>query len=74
MLCHHCKEPNPENWFNCRKCGNRATPPKWTPQVIVRENGQWASAFRKDQIDIRQVEPEDYVKQLKESRNGNLSS
>ena len=30
MHCQHCNEQNDENWFYCRKCGKRATEPKWT--------------------------------------------
>jgi RNA polymerase subunit RPABC4/transcription elongation factor Spt4 len=68
MFCHHCKEPNPENWFTCRECGNRATPPKWTPSVVIRDNGPWSSAFRKDQIDVKQISQDDYINQVKKDR------
>ena len=68
MSCQHCDKPNPENWFTCRECGKRSTPPKWTPQVVIRDNGPWASAFRKDQIDMRIIDGEDYAKQLANDR------
>ena len=68
MHCQHCNEPNPENWFTCKNCGNRANPPQWSPQVVIRDNGKWASAFRKDQIDINIIDGEDYSKQLANDR------
>ena len=67
MNCQHCDNPNPENWFNCKKCGERATPPKWTPQVVIRDS-QFATAFRKDQIDINIIDGEDYAKQVVRDR------
>ena len=39
--CQHCDKPNPENWFYCRDCGRRATPPKFTTNsFIISEVGK----------------------------------
>ena len=63
--CQHCNEPNPEGMFNCRCCGQRAAPPKWSTQFVVRENNPWATAIRKDQIDINTISQEEGMKKLK---------
>jgi len=39
--CQHCNKPNPENWFICRDCGERASPPKFTTNsFIISEVGK----------------------------------
>ena len=50
--CQHCNEPNPEGFFNCPSCGQRAAKSKWSTQFVVRENNPWARAIRKDQVDF----------------------
>jgi hypothetical protein len=41
IKCQHCDKPNPENWFYCRGCGKRATPPKFTTNsFIISEVGK----------------------------------
>ena len=64
MDCQHCNKPNPEGYFNCRSCGERASKSKWTQQFVVRENSPWATAIRKDQIDFNEVTQEEAVKKL----------
>jgi len=64
--CQHCKEPNPEGMFNCTSCGQRAAAPRWSTQFVVRENNPFATAIRKDQIDINTISQKEGMKKLKE--------
>ena len=66
MNCQHCNEPNPERFFNCHSCGQRAAKPKWNTSFVVRENNPYATAIRKDQMEIRTLSHEEGVKKLKE--------
>ena len=63
--CQHCNEPNPERFFNCHSCGKRAAEPKWNTNFVVRENNAFATAIRKDQMEIRTLSQEEGVKRLK---------
>ena len=33
--CTHCKAPNPDQWFYCRKCGKRASDTKFTTNLYM---------------------------------------
>jgi RNA polymerase subunit RPABC4/transcription elongation factor Spt4 len=66
--CQHCDAPNPEGYFNCPECGERASKPKWTPQFVVRENSPWATAIRKDQIDFNEISMDDHIKRSQEKK------
>ena len=33
--CIHCKDPNPEQWFYCRKCGKKASDVKFTTNMYM---------------------------------------
>jgi len=66
MNCQHCNEPNPERFFNCPSCGQRAAKPRWSTQFVVRENNRFATAIRKDQMEIRTLSQEEGMKKLKE--------
>jgi len=35
MNCVKCKNPNPEQWFYCRDCGNRASEPTYTTNMYM---------------------------------------
>ena len=66
MNCQHCNEPNPDGMFNCPSCGQRASAPKWNTNFVVRENNPYATAIRKDQMEIKTLSHEDGMKKLKE--------
>ena len=59
--CVHCKKPNPKGWFYCRSCGNKASEPMYTTQVVIRDSG-WATAIRKDLVDFSTTTMEDSIK------------
>jgi|TARA_R110002012_G_scaffold236342_1_gene410048 hypothetical protein len=62
--CQHCSEPNPENWFNCRSCGQKASPQRYTVNSIIRDTPM-ATAIRKDQINFGRVDMESHMKKTK---------
>ncbi len=31
--CMHCETPNPDGWFYCKTCGNKASEPKFTTNM-----------------------------------------
>ncbi len=66
MNCQHCDKPNPEGMFNCPSCGQRAAAPRWNTNFVVRENNPYATAIRKDQMEIRTLSHEEGVKKLQE--------
>ena len=35
MNCVHCKSPNPERWFYCKKCGKKAFKSKFTTNMYM---------------------------------------
>jgi hypothetical protein len=52
--------------FNCPSCGQRANPPRWSTQFVVRENNRFATAIRKDQIDIKTMSHKEGMEKLKQ--------
>ncbi len=52
--------------FNCPSCGQRAAAPRWNTNFVVRENNPYATAIRKDQMEIRTLSHEEGVKKLQE--------
>ena len=34
--CVHCSSPNPENWFYCKECGERASKNKYSHNMWMR--------------------------------------
>lgn len=63
MNCQHCNEPNPEGYFYCRNCEQRASAPKFTVNTIMRDTPM-ATAIRKDQIDFGSKSMGDHIKQV----------
>ena len=61
--CVHCDKPNSEGWFYCRSCGNKASEPMYTTQVVIRDSG-WATAIRKDLVDFSTITMEDSIKSV----------
>tara|TARA_A100001391_G_scaffold339_2_gene772 strand:- start:2602 stop:2847 length:246 start_codon:yes stop_codon:yes gene_type:complete len=66
--CQHCNTPNPEGHFNCRSCGKRAHPPRWSTQFVVRDTPM-ATAIRKDLINFREVDMAEHMKKTKEKND-----
>ena len=52
--------------FNCPSCGQRAAAPRWNTNFVVRENNPYATAIRKDQMEIRTLSQEEGTKKLQE--------
>ena len=39
MKCVNCNTPNPERWFYCKSCGNRASEPIYTTNLFMMSEG-----------------------------------
>ena len=39
MNCAHCEAPNPERWFYCRDCGNKASEALYTTNLFMMSEG-----------------------------------
>jgi hypothetical protein len=39
MNCIHCETPNPEKWFYCKACGNKASEPLYTTNLFMMSEG-----------------------------------
>jgi hypothetical protein len=39
MNCIHCETPNPERWFYCRDCGNKASEVLYTTNLFMMSEG-----------------------------------
>jgi hypothetical protein len=63
--CIHCSNPNPDNWFYCKLCGNKASAPRYSTQFIMRDS-PWATAIRKDQVGFSTISMDESVKSMKE--------
>ena len=65
MKCQHCNEPNPEGYFNCPSCGQRAAKSKWNTTFVIRENTPWARAIRQDKINFGTKDMDKHIKETK---------
>ena len=65
MKCQHCNEPNPEGYFNCPSCGQRAAKSKWGTNFVIRENTPWARAIRQDKINFGAKDMDEHIKETK---------
>ena len=65
--CMHCEKPNPEGWFYCKECGQRAAPRLYTVNAVVRESS-WAPAIRRDLIDFKHTTIEQSVNAMAKTK------
>jgi|TARA_R110000737_G_C14509477_1_gene473364 RNA polymerase subunit RPABC4/transcription elongation factor Spt4 len=66
--CQHCSESNPEGFFNCPSCGNKATKSKWSTNTFIR-HGEYATAIRKDLIDFGTKDMNEHIKETKKKND-----
>tara|TARA_R110000765_G_scaffold172468_2_gene277349 strand:- start:18 stop:272 length:255 start_codon:yes stop_codon:yes gene_type:complete len=66
--CQYCNEPNPEGFFNCPSCGNKANKTKWSTNTFIRQGG-YATAIRKDQIDFGTKDMNQHIKETKKKND-----
>jgi len=63
MKCIHCKTPNPEKWFTCRKCGKQASKPKFTTNMYMM-----SEIGKRTDIEFRTTSIDEDVKELNRRR------
>tara|TARA_R110001583_G_scaffold98607_2_gene243638 strand:+ start:811 stop:1020 length:210 start_codon:yes stop_codon:yes gene_type:complete len=62
--CVHCSNPNPEEWFYCRQCGEHASNEKYSKNMWMRtERG------KRTDMEFRNITMDEHIKEVEESRN-----
>jgi uncharacterized membrane protein YvbJ len=61
--CIHCKAPNPEEWFTCRKCGKRASDVKFTTNMYMM-----SEIGKRTDIEFRTMTVEEDIKDMNRRR------
>jgi len=61
--CIHCKEPNPEQWFYCRKCGKKASDVKFTTNMYMM-----SEIGKRTDIEFRDTTVEQDIKDMNRRR------
>ena len=59
MNCVHCKKPNPDNWFYCRKCGKRASETPFTTNMYMMSD-----IGKRTDIEVTNMSMEDNIKDM----------
>ena len=62
--CVHCSNPNPENWFYCRRCGEHASNERYSKNMWMRtERG------KRSDIEFRTQTMDESVDEMNKERN-----
>ena len=61
--CIHCEIPNPEGWFYCRDCGNRASESRFTTNLYMG-----SEMGKRTDIEFTTTTMDDVIKRDKEER------
>ena len=61
--CKHCDAPNPEGYFNCPECGERASESLWTINTIIRDTPM-AKAIRQDKINFGSKDMGEHMEEI----------
>ena len=57
--CVHCSSPNPENWFYCKECGERASKNKYSQNMWMRtERG------KRTDVEINTISMDESIKKM----------
>jgi len=62
--CIHCSKPNPERWFYCRGCGERASEKKFSTNMWMM-----SEAGKRTDIEFRGMTMDEHIKEAEEVRN-----
>jgi uncharacterized membrane protein YvbJ len=57
--CTHCKAPNPDEWFYCRKCGKIASDTKFTTNLYMM-----SEIGKRTDIEFRTMTVEEDIKAM----------
>ena len=68
MNCIHCETPNPEKWFYCRACGNKASEALYTTNLLMM-----SEAGKRTDMEFSSISMDEHIskvgKEKKERQN-----
>ena len=57
MNCIHCETPNPEKWFYCRNCGEKASEALYTTNLFMM-----SEAGKRTDMEFSSISMDDHIK------------
>jgi len=63
MNCIHCKTPNPEQWFYCRSCGNKASEPIYTTSLFMQ-----SEIGKRSDIEFSEVSMDSHINKINKDK------
>ena len=63
MNCVHCEKPNPERWFYCRECGNRASEALYTTNLFMM-----SEIGKRSDMEFSTVSMDDHIKTVSKGK------
>lgn len=63
MNCIHCKTPNPEQWFYCRSCGNKASESVYTTNLFMQ-----SEIGKRSDIEFSTVSMDSHIDKLNKNK------
>ena len=63
MNCIHCETPNPERWFYCRECGNKASKALYTTNLFMM-----SEAGKRSDMEFSTVSMDDHIKTISKDK------
>ena len=63
MNCIHCETPNPERWFYCRSCGNKASEALYTTNLFMM-----SEAGKRSDIEFSTMSMDSHVEKFQKRR------
>jgi len=64
MNCIHCKTPNPEQWFYCRSCGNKASESVYTTNLFMQ-----SEIGKRSDIEFSTMSMDDHIGKISKDRS-----
>jgi hypothetical protein len=64
MNCIHCKTPNPEQWFYCRSCGNKASESIYTTNLFMQ-----SEIGKRSDIEFSTMSMDDHIGKISRDRS-----
>ena len=62
--CINCKSPNPDQWFYCRKCGNKSSDSKFTTNLYMM-----SEAGKRTDIEFSTITIDEDIKSMNRRNN-----
>tara|TARA_R110002020_G_scaffold113877_2_gene262027 strand:- start:2727 stop:2972 length:246 start_codon:yes stop_codon:yes gene_type:complete len=63
MNCIHCETPNPERWFYCRSCGNKASEALYTTNLFMM-----SEAGKRTDMEFSSISMDEHIKSVNKDK------